>query len=124
MITHDDLERHRLLAIQLKEVKEQEMALRVRIAGELNKDNALGTKRYDQEGYKVKLKTSLNYNLDQDMVAFMLAEDMLSSDELACLRTKYDLRLKEYKECDDTSVLDDAVETKFAAPTLEITLGE
>ena len=62
------LEEARDLAIQLKDIKEREMILRIKISKALNKDQTPGTANYDQDGMRVKLKVALNTSIDQEEI--------------------------------------------------------
>jgi len=121
----DMLERSRALAIQLREIKKEEMDLRVAIADILGEGKAPGTHTFEQDGFIIKLKLGLNHSLIQDELKEALEDERLSEEELELLRTKYDLRLADYKKADfNTDVLDEFVIVKPSAPTLTITLGE
>lgn len=125
MNMHDMLERSRSLKLQLADIKKEEMALRLEIAGMLGKDLDPGTHHMDQEGFKVTLKLGLNYSLDQDLLKQMLDNNELSEEEVDLLRLKYDLKLADYKKSYvDTSILDDAVIVKPSCPSIDISIGE
>jgi hypothetical protein len=118
------LEEERQLAIQLKNIKDREMELRVKIADRLGKGLDPGTHNFIRDGFRVKLKLGLNYSLDQSAVHELIAEELLSDEELDAIRTKYELKLTDYKSLDNSETLDDAIIVKPAAPTLIIELGE
>lgn len=118
------LEEARMLAIQLKEIKVREMELRKEIVLELVKDLSTGTHKFSIEGYKVKVKLGVSYSFDQEALIELMDDNLLTDEELGLIRTKYDLRLADYKEAGNTETLDDVIIVKPSAPTLEITLGE
>ena len=119
------LEEARDLAIQLKDIKEREMILRIKISKALNKDQTPGTANYDQDGMRVKLKVANNTSIDQEELISLMVRGLLTEDERTLIRTKYDLKLGDYKKADfDTSILEEAIIVKPAAPTLTITLGD
>lgn len=124
MITHDMLEEARVLKIQLNEIKAKEMALRKVIADEIGSGLDVGTHTITRDGFIVKLKLGVSYSFDQDELLFMMNEGMLSDEELSLIRTKYDLRLADYKRAGTTENLDEVIIVKPSAPSLEITLGE
>ena len=125
MTLSEKLERNRALAIQLKEIKAEEMALRVEIAQELGADKQPGTHDFEIDGMKVKLKLGLNYSLDQAELKDAIEDERLDEEELELLRIKYDLRLADYKKADfNTDNLEDCMIVKPSAPTLVIELGE
>jgi len=117
-------EQHRTMAIQLKQLKVDEMKLRIAIVENLCAGKDLGTHTFSMEGFIIKAKTSVGYSLDQEIIQEMIADDVLSDEELDCLATKYQLKLGDYKRSGETDNLDEAVMVKPAAPTLEIVLGE
>lgn len=122
---NDQLEQHRVMAAQLKTLKEEEMKLRVKIVEKLTKkDDSPGTKNFTREGMRVKVKLGLNYNLDQEELVSLMTQGLLTEEELGAIRTKYELKLAEYKRLDNPETLDDVIIVKPAAPTLSVELGE
>ena len=121
----EQLEQHRVMKAQLTKLKEDEMALRVKLVNKLTKnDSDPGTKNYRRDGFRVKIKLGLNYNLDQVELQRLIDEGSLTEEELDCIRTKYELKLREYKAADDVETLNDVILVKPAAPTLDVELGE
>ncbi len=123
-MNHELLEEARQLAIQLKELKEREMEVRKTIAYELGLDLDLGTHKFELFGFKVKLKLGVSHSFDQDELRDLMEQNLLTDEELSLIRTKYDLKLADYKKAGNTETLDDCIIVKPSAPTLEITLGE
>jgi len=114
------LENHRKLSIQLKEVKDKEMELRINIVNELAKLKGVGTYKFDEfeeDGLSVKIVKKLTYSIDQKAIDL----DKLTNEEQDCLRWKADLNLTSYKMT-ETPNLDDLVTVKDAAPTLKVEL--
>ena len=66
MNIEEKLEKHRKLAIKLKEIKDEEMDLRVDIVEEIAKGYGVGTHNFaEYEGFKVKVANKLNYNISK-----------------------------------------------------------
>lgn len=124
MITYEMLEDQRTMAIELKELKEKEMDLRRKIADELGGDNGPGTYKSSQDGFNIVLKLGVSYSLDQEELVDLMDRDLLTDEELELIRTKYDLKLADYKKSGNTETLDDVIIVKPSAPTLLVTLGE
>lgn len=125
MITPEMLDKARIFAIRLKALKVEEMALRRVIAEELGKDLDIGTHNFEQDGFKIKLKLGVGYSLDQAELQYAMDEGFLAQEELDLIRTKYDLKLAEYKAAGfNTETLDEYIIVKPSAPSLEIVLGE
>lgn len=124
MITHEKLEQLRQMKIQLAELKDAEMALRREVAEELTKGHDIGTHNFEIEGLKIKVTTAMSYTVDQTEIQMLLDRGLLPENQRELLRTKYELRLADYKKAYDTDVLDDAVITKPAAPVVSIELGD
>jgi hypothetical protein len=124
MITYEMLEEARLLAIQLKELKAKEMNLRKEIAFDLGDGLDPGTHTIVRDGFQIKLKLGVSYTLVQDELIELMEMNALTDEELGLIRTKYDLKLAEYKKAGYTETLDEVIIVKPSAPTLEITLGE
>lgn len=124
MITYEMLEDQRTMAIELKELKEREMDLRRKIADELGGDNGPGTYKSSQDGFNIVLKLGVSYSLDQEELVDLMDRDLLTDEELELIRTKYDLKLADYKKSGNTETLDDVIIVKPSAPTLLVTLGE
>lgn len=124
-IDHDLLEKHRIAAIVLKEMKETELDLRRQITDVLLEGRATGTHNFLMEGFKIKAVKSVSHSFDIEGLEQLMDNNELSEDELALLRVKYDLKLADYKEAAfDTSVLDDVIIVKPSLPTLTIVIGE
>ena len=121
----EQLEQHRVMKAQLLKLKDEEMALRVKIVNKLTKtDSDPGTKNIRRDGFRIKIKLGLNYTLDQVELQRLIDEDSLTEEELDCIRTKYELKLREYKAADNPETLNDVIVVKPAAPTLDVELGE
>lgn len=123
-MNQDLLELARHLAIQLKELKVREMEVRKEIALELGENLGPGTHKFSLHGFKIKLKLGVSYSFDQEELVNLMENNLLTDEELSLVRTKYDLKLADYKNAGNTETLDDVIIVKPSAPTLEITLGE
>ena len=123
-LTADLLEAHRVMALQLKVLKQDEMRLRIAIVENLTAGKPVGTHSFSLDGYIIKAKLGVSHSIDQAMIKEMIEDDALSDEELDLLRVKYELKLGDYKKAGETDTLDDAIIVKPAAPTLEIVLGE
>lgn len=112
------LEEYRLLKIELAEIKQGEMDLRVEIAEEIGKGLSAGTHNFTAySGFKVKLVSKLNYSVDKKILETL----DLSEEEAECINWKPELYLAKFKLA-DTDNLDDAVTIKTGAPTLTVEL--
>ena len=117
------LEFHRLAAIALKEAKEHELELRSQITDVLLEGLDTGTHNFELHGMKVKSVKGVSYKLDSDLIQEFIDNDELSPFELECIRTKYDLRLADYKRANfPVDVLDQALVVRPSLPTLAISL--
>ncbi len=115
---NEKLEAYRIIKQDLKEIKEEEMRLRVEIVNELVHGKEVGTYSFpDYEGLSVKVQTKLSYKLDKDILESLA----LSDEELECIKWTPSLVLKEYK-ANETIILDEAVIVTLAAPTLTVEL--
>lgn len=113
------LEEQRLLAIQLKAVKEKEAAMRRSICDELLKGKSVGTHNYHVGGLKVKAVKSVSYRLSSD-----LDVDALTDEEKNLIRWKPDLKLADYKKTSsDLSNLNEFVMVTPSMPSLTIELA-
>lgn len=124
MITHDKLEQLRVMKIELADLKAREMSLRLEVAEELSEGRDIGTSKHSIEGFVVKVVTAMSYTFDQTEITMLLDRGLLPQDQIDLIRTKYELRLGDYKKAYDTEVIDDAIIVKPAAPTVTIELGE
>jgi len=123
------LEQHRLTATSLKSLKEVEAKLRIKIA-DIYKDkgfNTIGTHCMQMDGMDIKMVLKINTKLDAEILEGIIED--LTDEELACIRYKPELKMKEYntltvEQNEDDIYLDDAVTTSDAMPSLEITLSE
>ena len=123
-MNHELLEEARLMAIQLRELKAKEMELRKQIVYELAKDADVGTHNFSLHGFAIKVKLGVSYSFDQEELVDLMDRNLLTDEELSLIRTKYDLKLADYKKAGNTETLDDVIIVKPSAPSLEITLGE
>ena len=115
----EKLEEHRLLAIQLKAIKEKEAAMRRELCDILLKGKKVGTHNFNIAGMKVKAVKSVSYRLDKD-----IDFSALSEDERDLIRLKPELKLADYKGATfDTSRLDDHIVVAPSMPTLTIELA-
>lgn len=114
------LEIQRKMAIQLKDLREQEAKIRKEICNQLLDGKEVGTHKFNFGSYKVKAVKSYSYSLDQDMIRNMIENDELTDDEMDAVRVKYELSLTNYNKLDFGSNLDDAITVKDAMPTLTV----
>lgn len=125
MVTTEMLERARMLAIQLKEIKAEEMELRREIVSEIAGDLDVGTHVLDRDGFKIKVRIGVSYGLVQDELQELIDTGQLTEEENDLVRIKYDLKLADYKKAGfNTDSLDEVIVVKPSAPSLDITLGE
>lgn len=124
MMNHDKLEEYRLAKLALVEAKEKELTLRLEICDEMLKGKRTGTHNFVQDGFKIKAVRKLNYSLDQEQIKNLIDEGKLSERELALLRTKYELKLADFKKADDIPNIEDSLTVKPATPELTVILGE
>jgi hypothetical protein len=124
-IEHDLLEEHRLIAIELKEIKARELDLRAKITDVLLEGLDTGTHNFILHDLHVKAVKGVSHSFDQETISELVDNGDLSNWELGLLRTKYELRLADYKIANfPVDVLEQALIVKPSLPTLLITLGE
>lgn len=124
-IDHDLLEEHRVVALQLKEIKQRELELRNQICDKLLDGLEPGTHNFAHEGMLIKVVKSLNYSFDRQVLQELLDDDALSPFEKDLIRWKPELKLADYKKAAfETDILEEALFVKPAQPSLEIKLGE
>lgn len=119
------LEDYRVMKAALAELKVTEMELRVDICEELGiNELSAGTHNFEwaDSGLLGKMSKKLNYKIDSD--AYNDVKELLTEDEVACLKWTLDLRVGPYKKLADSDTLDMIITVTNAAPTLEISLEE
>lgn len=129
------LERQRTVAIQLKEIKVVESALRDKICNHYFEQGytETGTSVLVDGPYDITIARKLNVSLDLDILEEIMPD--LSIDEKACIHLKPELFTGVYKKLvqigknaeppyHTTMILDQAIIIKDAKPTLEISLHE
>jgi len=121
MNIENKLEMYRAMKIELAELKQKEMDLRVDIASELSSSGLeAGTHNFQFTGMKVKLVSKLNYSVDKNILEGLV----LSEGEAECLRWKPELNLTKFKQADDIDTLEEAIIIKTGAPTLTVEIAE
>ena len=119
------LEEHRLVAIELKSIKAKELELRNVITDHLLDGLDIGTHNFEINHLNVKAVKGVSHSFDQEMIAEFIDAGDLSDEELGLLRTKYELKLADYKRATfEVDVLDQALVVKPSLPTLSVTLGD
>jgi hypothetical protein len=115
------------LQSKLKDIKEKEMALRIKICDTLVPDDNAGTFKFDIGELKVKIAKKFNYNIlkkEYDDLA-----DAFNDAEKECVRLKPELNMKKYNayvalvgtdEELDMDNLHMCIDIKPAAPTLQV----
>jgi hypothetical protein len=122
-IDHDLLEAHRMAAINMREWKAKELALRVEITDQLLEGQDIGTHNFILHGMFVKAVKGVSYSLDKNVIDEKY--DEMSDDERGLIRWKPELKLGDYKSAVfDTDILEEALTIKPSLPTLDITLGK
>ena len=112
---------------QMKELKEKEMALRIKICDTLVPDDNAGTFKFKIDNLDVKVVKKFNYNiLKKD---YNDLKDAFNSAENECIRLNPELNMKTYnayvalagtEEEMDLDNLHQCIDIKPAAPTLSI----
>lgn len=118
------LEEHRVVALQLKEIKAKELEIRNKICDKILDGLGTGTHNFAKDGMLIKAVASLNYSFDKETLDTLINDDMLTEAEHNCIRWKPELAVTQYKQTENTENLDEALFAKPAQPTLEIKLGE
>jgi len=123
------LEAHRNLAASLKITKDQEAQLRIEITDMFKAEGykTIGTHNLNFGGVDVKMVLKVNTKIDAEILEGIIED--LTDEELACIRYKPELKMKEYnaltiEQNEDDVYLDDAVTTSDAMPTLTVSLSE
>lgn len=124
MALSDDLhlkcERYRIIANKLREIKAEEMKLRLDICAALLKQAPVGLSKVIDEGLLIKATRKVTYKLDEEELEDIY--DDLSDAEMACIKFKPNLILKNYKMLDDAPLLNDLITVQEATPTLDISI--
>jgi len=108
------------LKSKLAYYKKAEMELRKEIAKNFKIDKlSEGKSHFQTDGYMVELTRKFSYNLDLQELEEI--EDELDDDEKNCIVTKRSLSVSKYRDLFDSSIIDQAVITTDAAPTLTVT---
>jgi hypothetical protein len=122
-VNHDMLEEYRVLAGELKLLKQKENQMRRDICSILLRGRHVGTHTFALHGFEVKAVRKNNLSFDQELVADLIASEQLTNEELRAIRTKYEVNKRNYDELDDGSALDEAIVSKPAMPTLTVELS-
>lgn len=122
-VSFSELEEWYKLYTQLREIKEKEAHLRRQICGNLideQPDIHSGKVQYKDiiGSFKIKAEQALYYKLDTEVLADIW--DILTEDELDCIKLKPELVVVKLKKLDEDSILWSAVVTKPAMPTLTL----
>jgi len=112
---------------QMKELKEKEMALRIKICDTLVPDDNAGTFKFKVDNLDVKVVKKFNYNINKKDYADV--KDAFNDAEKECIRLNPELNMKVYNSyialegTEEELELDNlhtCIEIKPAAPTLSI----
>lgn len=117
---HKKCEKYRVIANKLREIKAEEMKLRLDICAELLKKAPVGLSKVIDEGLLIKATRKVTYKLDEEELEGIY--DDLSDAEMACIKFKPNLILKNYKMLDDAPLLNDLITVQEATPTLDISI--
>ena len=112
---------------QMKELREKEMALRIKICEALVPDDNAGTFKFKIDNLDVKVVKKFNYNINKKDYADV--KDAFNDAEKECIRLNPELNMKVYNSyialegTEEELELDNlhtCIEIKPAAPTLSI----
>lgn len=112
---------------QMKELKEKEMALRIKICDMLVPDDNAGTFKFKIDNLDVKVVKKFNYNINKK--DYEDVKDAFNDAEKKCIRLNPELNMKVYNSyialegTEEELELDNlytCIEIKLAAPTLSI----
>ena len=107
---------------QLKELKQKEMELRKKIAfhvlGDTQFNKGRATNKADIDGIEIKATLPLNYTINEEILSQIW--NSLPNEEKECIIYKPRLSLRIYHKLPKDSLINEALSTKFGAPTLSI----
>lgn len=105
---------------QIETLSSQERALRIKITEAVLAGKEEGSKTSTIDGIKLTATAVVNYNIDKEELD--LIKDSLTDEELACLRYKPEVTLKNFRKLDPerTYQLFRAVSTSKGLPQLKV----
>lgn len=108
------------MSLRLKKLKQEESELRRELCDEIlagyEMSNGRLTVKDHLEGFEVKATQTLSYTIDVAILSTVY--DALNPSEQACIKWEPKLKLAEYKKLPEDSLLNEAVITRLAMPTL------
>ena len=104
---------------ELKDFKDAEAEINALLAEHIPaaEGKSVGTTTSVVEDAQVKIARKYNYRVDSEELENI--SEMLTDEERECIKYKPELKMKEYKQCDH-STLDLALIVTNAKPTIEI----
>lgn len=115
------LEQYNVAVSRLAIAKRAEMDLRLKVA-KLFEDKSAGTRGIEIDGILVKATFKDNITVDRNALDEII--DDLSSEEIACLDFKPNIKLREFKQLEDSGLLEEALVIKPATPSIKVTILE
>lgn len=107
------------LSAKLKEIKKEEMELRVAIASAVRGAQTLPINiKKKSNGTEIQVLQKEIFNIDAEVLHAI--ENELSQDEVKAIKYKPSLIMKAYNKLPSNSLLDEAVITKPASPTIKV----
>ena len=124
--TMSDIAKWKHLATELKKLKVQEAELRRELCEIYLHDqpleNGRATAKLHDGHYAVKAVQTLGYTIDQGALSAIW--DHLTDEEKSCIKLKPELILSNFKKLPATALLNEAVVSRLAMPTLTAELEE
>lgn len=120
MVNRKLIEEYSVLKEALAGLKKEEADMRISILEELFTSANVGTFNAVVGDFAIKGVFKNNYRLNAKEYEAMVAANILSADELACVVLKPTLSLRDYNACDATNSLDECITVSPAMPTLTI----
>jgi hypothetical protein len=103
---------------RLKEAKEIELEIRKGLCGKILKAKAKGTVHYKKFGYDLAATAKINKKIDSNSLKKLFKD--LSNEEKKCIRYKPELKMQEYQDLSNDSILHKAVIITPGTPELKI----
>ena len=116
-VLHAQIEKHRSLAIQLKEIKDAEMKLRLEICDKLLKGKGVGTHTYKTDDLVAKAVKKVNYAVNKDLLADIY--DDMDEAERACFKFEPKLLKKMFDQV-DSELVNSVVIVEEVTPSLTV----
>lgn len=103
---------------QLKDIKKKEADMRIEICDELLRRKPVGTHSFNIGNFRLKVTKKITTSIDKVMLEALY--DDFTPEEAACFAFNPSFQSSKYKLLEDSSHVDEVLETKPAMPTIVI----